>query len=56
MEREHEYNYAKALGQWYSWDTPTGLGIGLMGMSLGLAVVLSSVGLLALLLHKAGLF
>ncbi len=55
MKKEHEHNYTATLGKWYSWDAPTGLAIGLLGLSLGLGVILSSVGLLALLLHKAGL-
>lgn len=38
----------KGLGYWYSWDSPIGLG-------LGFAIVLLSVGLFIYLLHLSGL-
>ncbi|MFZ0564704.1 MAG: hypothetical protein WAM28_00690 [Chlamydiales bacterium] len=53
MEHEEkkcrQYHGTEGLGKWYSWDTPTGL-------SLGLAIMLSAVGFFIFLLHQSGLF
>ena len=52
---KQEYEFRKAAYRWYSWDSPVGLALGLVGLSLSLALILSSVGLLLWLLHQATL-
>ncbi len=51
----HEYEFSKAAYHWHSWDSPVGLAVGLVGLTLSLALILSSVGLLLWLLHQARL-
>lgn len=52
---KQEYEFNKAAYRWHSWDSPVGLALGLVGLSLSLALILSSVGLLLWLLHQAKL-
>ena len=43
---EHDYRYAREAMQWYGWGSP-------IGLCLGTALLLTSVGLFLWLLHLA---